>query len=80
MVLTSIQMLARQDLFAYLNKFKPDVVVMAPPCKGFGPWIHLNRIINAEAVRAARRDGVPLATLCAEVAEFQLSCGNHFTN
>ena len=68
----------RQDLFAYLNKFKPDVVVMAPPCKGFGPWIHLNRIINAEAVRAARRDGVPLATLCAEVAEFQLSCGNHF--
>ena len=66
------------QLFSYLNKFNPDVVVMAPPCKGFGPWVHLKMIINPLAVRQARADGVPLAKLCARVAEHRLSRGKHF--
>ena len=67
-----------RQLFSYLNKFNPDVVVMAPPCKGFGPWVHLNMIINPLAVCQARADGVPLAKLCARVAEHRLSKGKHF--
>ena len=51
---------------------------MAPPCKGFGPWVHLNMLINPLAVRQARADGVPLAKLCARVAEHRLSRGKHF--
>ena len=62
----------------YLAVCKPDVVVMAPPCRGFGPWIHLNEVINPHAAQGARAEGVPLAKLCARVAEFQLNNKRHF--
>ena len=65
-------------LFRYLKKFQPDVVVMAPPFKGFGPWVHLNRVINPNAVMNAQQVGVPLAQLCASVASFQLNRNKHF--
>ena len=68
----------RQKLFQYLEKHKPDVVVMAPPCKGFGPWTYLNEVINPDAVKSARSEGVPLAKLCAHVAQIQLTHGRHF--
>ena len=65
-------------LFSYRKRFTPDVVVMAPPCKGFGPWVHLNRVISPDAVKEAQQVGVPLAQLCAAVAAFQLSRNKHF--
>lgn len=68
----------KQDLINYLQKYKPDVVVMAPPCKGFGPWSYLNEVIHPEAVQAAKSVGIPLAKLCAQVAEIQLEAGRHF--
>ena len=68
----------KQDLINYLNKYKPDVVVMAPPCKGFGPWVHLNKVIHPDAVKAAKMEGIPLAKLCAQVAEIQLSSNRRF--
>ena len=67
-----------QYLHDYLDKYKPDVVVMAPPCKGFGPWLHLNKVINPTAVGIARRQGIPLARLCAEIATSQITNGRHF--
>ena len=68
----------RQMLRVYLQQNDPDVVIMAPPCKGFRPWAFLNEIIHPEAVERARHDGVPLARLCAEVAASQLARGKHF--
>ena len=68
----------RQSLRAYLQQHDPDVVIMAPPCKGFGPWAFLNEVIHPEAVERARQYGVPLARLCAEVAASQLARGKHF--
>ena len=35
-------------LWAYLQKYKPIVVVMAPTCKPFGPRARLNKVINYE--------------------------------
>ena len=67
-----------QSMWSYFHRTKPDVIVMAPPCRGFGPWTHLNRIINPEAFSEARATGLPLATLCAETATWQLSRGKHF--
>ena len=49
------------------------LLIMAPPCKGFGPWSFLNEVIHPGAVERARQDGVPLARLCAEVAASQLA-------
>ena len=68
----------RSDLQHYLEGFRPDIVVMAPPCKGFGPWSHLNAVIHPEAVASAKKEGIPLAKLCADVAEFQLNHQRHF--
>ena len=62
----------------YLEDFQSDIVVMAPPCKSFGPWSHLNAVIHPEAVASAKKEGIPLALLCADVAEFQLNNQRHF--
>ena len=64
--------LHRDELKEYLKLTKPDVIVMAPPCKGFGPWSYLNEVIHPESVHEARREGIPLAILCAEIATDQL--------
>ena len=76
-----VNLLAPADitrLWAYLSDSRPDVVIMAPPCTGFGPWMYLNRIIHPDAVARALRTGIPLANLAAEVARWQLQHGRHF--
>ena len=65
-------------LHKYLKETQPLVVLMAPPCKGFGPWIHLNLVINPAAVEEAWSQGMPLAKLCIDIAQSQLSHNRHF--
>ena len=65
-------------LVHYVSTRRPLVLVMAPPCKGFGALQHLNKIINPSAWQYARQEGLPLAKLCARLAELQIEGGRHF--
>ena len=65
-------------LFAYIRRNKPKVILLAPPCRGYPKWGHLNRKINYEAWVESRQLSVPLARLSGEVANEQLSNGRHF--
>ena len=67
-----------QYMWKYLEKHKPLVIIMAPPCGGFGPWARLNRIIYPNAHSDTLHTGLLLARLCAKVADFQLKSGRHF--
>ena len=68
----------RHEMWDYIRKTKPTVIVMAPPCRGFSPWSFLNEVIHPDAVAEARSQGVPLANLCAAVAQHQLDNNRHF--
>ena len=39
----------QKELSTYLSKFRPLVVVMAPPCTTFGGWSHLHRVRDPKA-------------------------------
>jgi hypothetical protein len=67
-----------QYLFAYIKRNKPKVVLLAPPCRGYSKWGHLNRKINYEAWVQGQKLSVPLARLSGDVAIEQFSNGRHF--
>ena len=67
-----------QYLFAYVRRNKPKVILMAPPCKGYSKWGHLNKRINYDAWLASRKLSVPLAKLSGRIAQEQVSAGRHF--
>ena len=64
-------------LFAYIRRNKPKVILLAPPCKGYSKWGHLNKKINYEAWLNSRKLSVPLARLSGDVAVEQVSSGRH---
>ena len=65
-------------LFAYIKRNKPKVILLAPPCKGYSKWGHLNRKINYQAWVNSRKLSVPLARLSGDVALEQVSNDRHF--
>ena len=65
-------------LFAYIRRNKPKVIILAPPCKGFSKWGHLNQKINHDAWVKSRQLSVPLARLSGDVAIEQVSSNRHF--
>ena len=67
-----------QYLFAYIRRNKPKVILLAPPCRGYSKWGHLNRKINHEAWVESRQLSVPLARLSGDVAIEQYNNGRHF--
>eukprot|EP00435_Cladocopium_sp_Y103_P048141 s730_g14.t1 len=67
-----------QYLFAYIRRNKPKVVLLAPPCRGYSKWGHLNRKINPEAGVESQKLSVPLARLSGDVAIEQLNNQRHF--
>lgn len=66
-----------QYLFAYVRRNKPKVILLAPPCKGYSRWGHLNKMINYDAWLESRKLSVPLARLSGNVAAEQVSAGRH---
>lgn len=66
------------SLWIYFKNSRPYIVIMAPPCGGFGPWVRLNRIIYPTAVNETLAVGLQLAELCAAIARFQLKNHRHF--
>ena len=62
----------------YLDIKRPRLVILAPPCRCYGALSHMNRIINREGFEANYVNDRLLVELSAEVAAFQMACGNHF--
>ena len=62
----------------YLRNNKPKLVIMAPPCGGFGPWSRLNRLINHDTWKKTRGVGERLGKLCAAIALWQVQHGLDF--
>ena len=65
----------------FLNIFvETDLLlaVMAPPCRGYSKWGHLNRKINPQAWKESRELSVPLARLSGDVALEQVNNGRHY--
>ena len=67
-----------QSFWKYIQNTNPYVVIMTPPCGGFGPWARLNRLIYPEAFHRTHDIGMQLAHLCAQVATFQVKHGRHY--
>eukprot|EP00974_Lingulodinium_polyedra_P008163 776153-Lingulodinium_polyedra.AAC.1 len=45
---------------------------MGPPCTLFGPWAHLNRVMNPVAWYESYRQCKPIGVLCGQFALHQL--------
>ena len=65
-------------LMLYIDRNKPKVVLMGPPCIGYCKWGNLNKRINPAAWLRGRRLSVPMARLCGNVALKQISEDRHF--
>ncbi len=65
-------------LWQYIETHKPRVIIAGPPCTAFGPWSRLNKTKNPEAYARALKVGMLLASLVAEICEYQLQQHRHF--
>ena len=69
-----------EELWQYVKQYKPLVIVMAPVCTSFGSLSHLNKVINPVSWMKSRKIGGRIASLCAQLALWQVEHGNHFIN
>ena len=65
-------------LWKYLIKFRPRVIICAPPCTSFGAWSRINKIRAYDTWLANRRIGEILANLTADICLWQLANRRHF--
>ena len=68
----------QEKLLHYVRTFKPQVVVMGPPCTAFGTWARYNYIHAHDAWLRSYLVGYPLAVLAAKIAEIQMNAGRFF--
>ena len=66
------------ELWHYVVKHKPKVLIAAPPCTSFGPWSRFNRVHHYDTWAASRKTGIALAELTAELCMHQFTHGFHF--
>ena len=66
------------NLWRYIKVHQPKIVVCGPPCTSFGPWSHINRLRNPQLFKKQRQIGERLASLTAQICEYQLTLGKHF--
>ena len=67
-----------QELFAYVFKFKPLVVVMSPQCTGLRGWADINAVHNPQQHEASVAASTKFAELCTAVAEMQSAAKRHW--
>ena len=67
----------QEQVLSYFRKHKPLVVVLGPPCTGFGHWSHLNRYIHPDIWSNSRKTGECLAASIARVIRVQFDAGRH---
>ena len=57
----------------YLATHKPRIVILQPPCTPFGPWANFNKSQHYSSWKESYDACAPVARLCGECAELQLS-------
>ena len=67
-----------KSLYAYVRRFKPKVLVMAPQCTGMAGWGRFNAVMNPEAHQRSARVSHYLGTICAQCAMMQKAEGRHY--
>ena len=69
---------AQARLRADVNKYKPLVLIGAPPCTALGKLAQINKTKNPEAYRKVLHTGLILAKFMGELCELQLDNGRYF--
>ena len=67
-----------QSLWDYMAQHRPDVVIMAPPCRGLKGWIGINAKKHPEQTRQTQEKSLALGNLCGQIALFQARVGRHW--
>ena len=67
-----------RKLLKFLDDWRPEVIILGPPCTAFSAWSKCNRSRNAATYRASRIIGEKLAELTAEICMRQLEKSQHF--
>ena len=67
-----------QKLLHYIDRHKPECIIMGPPCTSFSAWARFNRIHYFDAWLKSYQIGLPLAELCATIAQVQMRAGRYF--
>jgi hypothetical protein len=78
---TGINLLDKAEvrkLHYYVDQYKPDVIVLAPPCTAFGRWSMYNRVHNWWAWSKSLEVGLPLANLAAALAAQQIKSNRFY--
>ena len=65
------------ELYEYLYRMKPFVLVMAPQCTGMAGWGHLNKVLNKETHENNAAISRHLGRICARCAKIQLIANRH---
>lgn len=68
----------RADMWRYLKKAKPLVIVLATPCTGLAGWKGINAARGSETHFRNRAVSLELGELGADIAEWQLNGGRHY--
>ena len=61
----------------HIERHRPLVIVLAPPCASFGHWTHRNRVLHPATWEETRRVSEILAVFAARVARLQITAGRH---
>ena len=62
----------------YVQRHRPLLIIMGPSCTPWGPWRHLNKVINPDAYLRAVRQAKPHGLFCAELCWLQLDASRYF--
>ena len=66
------------ELYGYIRKYKPRVLVMAPQCTGMAGWGRYNALIQSETHMRNAEISQALGTICANCAIMQVLEGRHY--
>ena len=65
----------RQLVWDIVERQKPKVIFLAPPCT---PWSQMQNINDRAKVEEQRQQAVPLLNFCREIAKYQASLNRYF--
>jgi len=53
-----------KQMWSYLQKAQPLVVVMSPPCTGMAGWAHVNQYLHPETHERSKAHSTKMGQLC----------------
>eukprot|EP00971_Amphidinium_carterae_P349761 6491208-Amphidinium_carterae.2 len=68
----------RQQVWQYVHKTRPTLIVMSPPCTAFCAWSRLNRVNHPKTWQLSMQVGSACSRLASQLAAEQMRMGRHF--